>query len=468
MGRDWVETSWLPDLNGRSGPKYLRIADAMAEDIYGGRLVDGARLPTHRDLAWRLGVTVGTVTRAYLEGERRGLIVGEVGRGSFVRAGARMSSAVEMPRPGDEDTIELGVNRTPPGLMADAVAEGLVRLAGLRDIDQLLNYHASGGLPRHRAACARWLETRGLYASADQVAVTSGAEHAIAASLMAFNDPGAPVLVEPLTWSGTRALATMLRMPLRAVPMDEEGITPDGLDAQIRASGARIAYLQPTVHNPTTAVMSMERRREVAEVIRRHGILVIEDDVYGLLHPDAPAPLASLVPEQVIYATSASKVLSPGLRVGCALLPDAQAARFAVAARAVNWMAPPPMAALLSFWVEDGVALDMTKRIREEVAVRLAIAKEILAGLDMRSCAGAFHVWLTLPEPWRARELVAAARRQGLTLMDTEMFVPGRNTTPHAVRVSITAPRSHDELRTGFSRLRAILSAPPEIRLMEA
>ena len=460
---------WSPDLTGRGGPKYLRIADALAEDIYAGRLADGARLPTHRDLAWRLGITVGTVTRAYLEGERRGLIVGEVGRGSFVRAGARMgTAAAAMPTPGEDGVIELGVNRTPPGVVTDAVADGLARLARLRDLDQVLNYQSSGGLHRHRAACARWLEQRGLDAHADRVAVTSGAEHAIAASLMAYNDPGAPVLVEALTWGGTRALAALLRMPLRAVPMDEEGVTPEGLDAAIRSSGARVAYLQPTIQNPTTAVMGLARRQAVAEVIRRHGLVVIEDDVYGLLHPDAAVPLAALAPDQVIYVTSASKALCPGLRIGCALIPPAYAARFAVAARAVNWMAPPPMAALLSFWVEDDVALDLTARIRAEVEARKAVADEVLACFDYRSTEGCFHLWLMLPEPWRARDAVLAARRHGLSLMETEMFVPGRDTTPHALRISVTAPHSRDELRSGLTRLRDLLSAPPEMRIMEA
>ena len=97
--------TWLPSLGDRTGPKYLRIVDALAEDIYAGRLGVGARLPTHRDLAWRLGVTVGTVSRAYAEAERRGLLVGEVGRGSYVRAGARSAANLEMPAPSEPPLI---------------------------------------------------------------------------------------------------------------------------------------------------------------------------------------------------------------------------------------------------------------------------------------------------------------------------------------------------------------------------
>src|SRR5215472_18586915 len=91
-------TSWLPDLSRRNGPRYRAIAEALAEDVREGRLADGARLPTHRDLAWKLRVTIGTVSRAYAEAERRGLIVGEVGRGTFVRLAANATTIM----PGDD------------------------------------------------------------------------------------------------------------------------------------------------------------------------------------------------------------------------------------------------------------------------------------------------------------------------------------------------------------------------------
>src|SRR5690349_24750716 len=102
-------TIWLPDLNGASGPRYAAIAEALATDIRAGRLPPGARLPTHRDLAWRLGVTVGTVSRAYAEAERRGLIGGEIGRGTFVKA---PEPTAERARSG-LDIVELGVNQSP-------------------------------------------------------------------------------------------------------------------------------------------------------------------------------------------------------------------------------------------------------------------------------------------------------------------------------------------------------------------
>ena len=257
---------WMPSLVDRSGPKYLRIADAIAEDVYAGRLKVGERLPTHRDLAWRLGVTVGTVSRAYAEAERRGLVTGEVGRGSFVKAGARSQATLDMPAVGGPQTIELGVNRPPAHVIVDEFAKAMRRVADSNNLAELINYQAHTGRWEHRAAGAKWIRRRGVEVGPERVLVTSGAEHAITASLMAFSDPGDPILVEELTWSGVRALASLLRLSLRSVAMDEEGMIPEALEAVGRASGARLLYTTPTMHNPTTKTMSTERRRAIAEV----------------------------------------------------------------------------------------------------------------------------------------------------------------------------------------------------------
>ena len=459
---------WLPDLSAHPGPKYRRIVDAMSEDICSGQLAVGERLPTHRDLAWRLGVTVGTVTRAYAEAERRGLLIGEVGRGSFVRGGAFMHPTVSLPEEGAPRTIELGINRVSTRFAGAAFARALETLAGRDDLDQLLDYHVLGGMERHRAAGARWVGDHGLAVSPDRVIVTNGAQHAIAACLMSLSDPATPVLVESLTWTGTRALATLLRMPLRGVALDDEGVMPDALDAAARSTGANLVYLQPAVQNPTTGVMSDRRRRDIAEVARRNDLIVIEDHVYGMIGDEPVPPIAAYAPANTIYLTSASKCMAPGLRAGFAVLPADLAGRFSAAARAVNWMAPPAMAEVLSQWIDDGTAAAVAREIRRELDERKRVARRVLNGVTYRDSPLSFHIWLPLAEPWRAREAVVAARGRGLSLMDTELFVPGREPTPHAVRVSITGPRDCAELERGLTRMLDLLAGQPEPRMAVA
>lgn len=456
-----MKTMWIPAVAERPGPKYLRIADALAEDIYSGRLKAGDRLPTHRDLAWRLGVTVGTVSRAYAEAERRGLVVGEVGRGSFVRPGARSAATLDMPHMGAPLSIEMGINRPPAHLGAPEFARALEELSRAPNLGDLMNYQAHTGRWEHRVAGAAWISRRGLQVEADNVMVTSGAEHAIAAALMGLTDPGDTVMVEELTWSGTRALSSLQRLLLKPVPMDEQGMLPDAFEAACKTSGARMLYTMPTLHNPTAAVMPIERRAEIAEIARTYGITIVEDDVYGFLEADAPAPLSTFAPERSIYITAASKSIAPCSRVGYAAVPSDRIGRFSAAARALNWMAPPITAEIISRWIQNGTADIVADRIRRDSAQRQAVAREELAGFDFATTQNSFHVWLHLPEPWRAQDLVAAATAQGVSLTSTELFVPGRAETPHAVRVSVSSTHDIDELRRGLRILTRVLRRQP-------
>ena len=455
-------TMWLPSLNDRPGPKYLRIADALSEDIYAGRLAAGDRLPTHRDLAWHLGVTVGTVSRAYAEAERRGLLVGEVGRGSYVKAGARSTATLAMPDPGGPATIELGINKPPAALSAPDFATAMTSLAQSGDLEMLMNYQPHTGRWDHRAAGAEWIARRNLQVDAGQVMLISGAEHGIAASLMGLTDPGDVVLVEELTWSGTRALGSLQRLSLKPVAIDEHGLIPEALDAACRASGARMLYTMPTIHNPTTVLMPAERRAEIAEIARTHGLTIVEDDVYGMLAADAPPPISAYAPERSIYITSGSKSIAPCLRIGYAAVPVDRTGRFTAAARALNWMAPPIEAEIMSRWIRSGTADEMTDRIRTDAVARLRIAERMLAGFSFKATPGGFHIWLSLPEPWRAQDLVAAARDRGVSMTSTELFVPGRAETPHSLRVSICATRTHAELERGLGALVELLRQSPE------
>jgi DNA-binding transcriptional MocR family regulator len=459
---------WMPSLVDRSGPKYLRIADAIAEDVYAGRLKVSERLPTHRDLAWRLGVTVGTVSRAYAEAERRGLVTGEVGRGSFVKAGARSQATLDMPAVGGPQTIELGVNRPPTHVIAPEFAAALQRVAGSNNLPELINYQAHTGRWEHRAAGAQWIRRRGVEVGPERVLVTSGAEHAITASLMAFSDPGDPILVEELTWSGVRALASLLRLSLRPVAMDEEGMIPEALEAACRASGARLLYTTPTMHNPTTKTMSVGRRQAIAGICRDLGITIVEDDIYGYVAEDPPPALASFAPERSIYITAASKSMAPALRIGFAAMPSDRIGRFSSAARATNWMAPPLMAQIVADWIEDGTCDVLADRIRRETKARQAVAARALDGLTYHTKPGCFHIWLELPEPWRAQDVVAAARQRGLAMTSTELFVPGRAETPHAMRITLTATADVDELDRGLRALVALLKSDPDMSLAAA
>ena len=458
-------TNWLPDLQSQSGPRYRAIVTCLAEDIAAGRLDPGTRLPTHRDLAWKLGVTVGTITRAYAEAEKRGLVLGEVGRGTFVRAAVPNAPPTPRQEPGDGDLIDLSYNFPPQSPENHVIAETLATLGAGGEMGRLLGYQVGLGHPHHRAAGVRWLADFGLEAQTDLVAVTAGAQHAMLLATAAAVRPGGILLTEELTFYGIKTIAALLDLRLHGLAMDGEGLLPEALDSACRSSGAKALYTIPTLQNPTTAVMSDERRRAIAEVCRRHAITVIEDDVYGFLPEGAPAPLASHLPEQTIYLTSLSKCVAPGLRIGFLTTPAAKLERVTAALRASTLMASPVMAEVAARLIEDGRAARLTQWQRAEAQARQAIARERLRGDGLITHPDAFHLWLELPEPWRREDFTAAALRRGVALASAEVFAVGRQPVPHAVRICLQAAQSRAHLDRALDILCELLSSPEASRV---
>jgi DNA-binding transcriptional MocR family regulator len=458
----------MPELRGRNGPLYRAIADALAEDIDAGRLTPGTRLPTHRELAERVGVTVGTVTRAYAEAEKRGLVSGEVGRGTYVRdreVPAHMPTPVELAH--DDSPVELGINApaTPEGDPASqALRRSLEELGRTSRFAELLAYQPAAGTTAHRVAGAAWASRFGLKVKPEQVVVCAGGQHAMEVALAALTKPGDTLATEALTYPGIKVLARRFQLRLQGVAMDAQGLVPEALEAACRGGTVRVLYTQPTCHNPTGVVLPEERRRRVAEVARRHGVQVLEDDSYGLLPEQRPPPLAAFLPEASYFIAGVSKLLTPGLRIGYLVAPArARGERLAEEVGLASLMTTPLMAEVLARWVEDGTADGLVVRQRQEVAERQEMARAMLGrGVLRGALVPLYHLWLGLPEGRRSEEFVAQARRNGVLVTSADLFTTGPGPVPPAVRVCIGAPRTRVQLERGLRRLREVLDAGPE------
>jgi len=462
-------TTWAPDLRQRKGPRYLAIAEALAEDAGSGRLRPGARLPTHRDLAERLGLTVGTVTRAYAEAARRRLVSGEVGRGTFVRGpGTRFAGSLPGPSPaadGEAGLIDLTAN-LPPSAPDDGEAATLARTLGAlsrrKDLARLLAYPPEGGAREHRAAGAEWVRRSGLAAAPERILVSSGSQHGMTAVFAALLAPGDVVLTEALTYPGMKALAGLLSLRLQGVALDENGMRPDALAAACRARPPKAIYCVPTLQNPTASIMPEERRREIAAVAREHGVLIVEDDVHGRIPDEAPPPLAAFAPERAVYLTGTSKVLAPGLRVGFILAPEPMVGAIAAAIRGTTWMAAPLMAEIAATWIADGTAEAILRRKRKEAAARQRLVGKLLGAFRGSSHSPAYHAWLSLPKPWRSEAFAEAARRRGVGVTPAAAFAIGRAGVPDGVRICLGAARDRGDLERGLRVLADLLAAAPE------
>lgn len=457
-------TTWQPDLSSHSGPRYVAIADALADDISAGAFSPGDRLPTHRDLAWRLGVTVGTVSRAYAEAGRRGLVSGEVGRGTYVRSVAPMVSQAIAPwaGPGTDDTfIDMTLSFPVADSEAAIIGPTLRAMAADPATAKLLRYHPNAGLPEHRATGAEWLARCGVAVSAERVVITAGAQHAVVVVLASLTRPGDRILTEGVTYPGLQLAARLLGLHLAPLPLDEHGLQPDALESACKRGTYRALYCIPTLQNPTTATMPADRRQAIVDIARRHNLPILEDDIFRRLAPAPPPPLCTLAPDLVYYVTSLSKTAAPGLRVGFVAAPAVAIDRLAGAIRTTCSIAPPIAVEIACRWIRDGSAERILHDLRRESTWRRARVLKALDRWDVDCAPGALHAWLHVPEPWRSTDFTAEARRRGLGVTPAEAFSVGRRAPTHAIRACFGPLPSRAALDKALTILTEILEDRP-------
>lgn len=452
------------DLSQRPGPAYRALADALGEAMADGRLPPGAKLPPQRDLAFRLGVTVGTVGRAYEILAQRGLARGEVGRGTYVLPQARP----EAPAASGPAAAEA----QPAGGLVDLTANfpaPVPAQAGLGDLlpigesavdvlADLLRYPEVAGTARHRAEAASWLGHLGLAVEPDRLILTNGTESGLAAALLALARPGDCVLAEALCYGGLRNLAARLGLHLEPVALDEQGLVPEALAAAARHTGAKLLVASLNLHNPTGLSVPPERREALVAVARAADLLLVEDDVYGPLVPGRPPGFAALAPERTVHLTSLSKFLAPGLRLGFLHGPERLVREVAAAQREISLGYAPLAAELFARAHRAGVVAEALRQQRLELEGRQALAREMLAGLTLAAQPTALHVWLTLPEPWTSAEAALALARTGVLVTPAERFFIGRGTAPRALRLSLSAAPTRPHLRSALERVAATLA----------
>ncbi|NVM79996.1 DNA-binding transcriptional MocR family regulator [Duganella sp. SG902] len=445
---------WVPRLAAHGGPRFLQIADALQAALADGSLKPGDRLPPQRQLAAQLDVDLTTVTRAYDEARRRNLLEGRGARGTYVAA-----PKVEL-----TSVLDLSMNTPPPpdGVdFDDLLKQGLSQVLMRADSALLMTYHLAGGSDSDRKAGAKWLAPMFGQLDAQQLLICPGAQAAIAALILALTEPGDVILAEPTCYPGLRAAALQFGRRLIAVEADQHGMVPELLENACRQHQPGLVYLNPTLQNPTTVTMPERRRKELASIAQRRKVRIVEDDPYWLLANAPPPPIATLAPEQVVYISTLSKCLTPGLRVAFVLIRDPQEReRFLAALRSFALMAAPLSAALATQWILDGSADRLMEGVRTEARLRHRMARDVLAGRYSGAGDG-LHVWLELPAYWTPSQLARAADNEGIAVTPAEAFATG-GVPANAIRISLGSIKDRARLQAGLQRLSHLLARRPE------
>ncbi|MEO8667080.1 MAG: PLP-dependent aminotransferase family protein [Bauldia sp.] len=460
---------WLPEIGVGYGDAYMLLADSIEQAVRVGRLTAGARLPTHRALASRLGVAVSTVTRGYTEAARRGLTESTVGRGTFIKGSAATGIANatgEEPRRLERmfvslvsraSAVDLSLNHPLRHGAGAALSAGLRTLVRDVDLDQLTLYHPPQGGVGHRAAGAKWLDFLGVEAEPDDVIVVAGGQTALLSILLAFAGRGDVVLAESLTWPGALAIAQALGIRLEELAMDAEGIVPEAFEEACRRFAPRLLYTMPTLQNPTTVTASVERRRAIARIARAHSVIIVEDDAYGFLVEPRATPYFAIARESSVYLTSLSKPMAPAMRLGYVAAPAALRRRLLVSFRATTVMASPILAELAARMILDGEAQAMALFQAEGAERRQRLADRILGPAG--GVRAALHRWLKLPIGLRTASFVADALANDVAVTAGDVFAINSGNDPSGVRICLCAEPDEKRLEGALDVLARLVAS---------
>ncbi len=449
-------TIWAPSLD-RSKPLYLAIADAMTSDVQSGLLAAGDRLPPQRDLAWKLGVTLGTVTRAYAEAESRGLLSGEVGRGSFVKSASRVAPITDLPAD-QNDMVDLSHAIPPPVISSDELDQAL--LAIMRDPRKLglLDYAPPEGFAQHRSMAVDWLKRSGITAQEKDVFVTAGAQLGLLTTLQAITEPGEKVMAETINYALLRSTFKNAHLQPLCLPQDQDGLLPDAFEKAAAAKLSRILYLVPTLQNPTTNTISRNRRDDIVAIARKYDVTIVEDDIFRLLDERVQAPtFYTLAPERTIHITGLSKTLAPGLRLGFVVTPEGQDRLLRNHLRSMSPRSVGMMGEMARYWISSGKADQILVRIRAELSRRRAAFMDVFQGFDYRCEPGAPFAWLALPQHWTANRFAATLRTHNIGVSSGNAFdLTAMREGEHHIRVCFGSPQVNWRPSTTFEAIRTL------------
>jgi DNA-binding transcriptional MocR family regulator len=417
---------------------FVQIADRIAEQIAKGELALGVRLPPQRTFAFEEGIAVSTASRVYDELRRRGLVSGEIGRGTFVsNRFAPLDPALQEP---SGTGIDLEIMFRLGSDARDSIAASTARFFKQGLNETAVTPPSVRANPSAAASFARMISLKGLHTKPENIFVAGNGKQAIAAVFSALAPRGGRIAVEALTYPFAISSARMLGIELVSLSMDDEGIEPDALDRSAR-SGLNGVYLQPTLQSPLVLTMSDDRRRRIGEVLQRHNLTAIEDRVYGFLKPTRP--LATFAPDHVIQIDSLSKRLMPGLSLGIIVAPGRYHDFVARSLRSGGWMAPSTSVALAQHWIEDGLVAYVEASKRVDAGEMYDIATAAFSGLNYSSSPDALHGWLTLPDEWRAETFTAACADLGIAVAPGCAFAVGKSVAPSGIRIAYSAPDMH-------------------------
>ena len=437
-----------------SKSEYLKLADTIATEIADGALKPGDRLPPQRSFAYDRKIAVSTASRVYAELLRRGLVVGEVGRGTFISGDSGRGTAAPSEPRGIRTDFEFNYAMLPE--QTALIAKSLAGLEKPAALDLALRQATSVGTPEVRGVAATYLAQGAWFPDPEQLVFTGNGRQSIAAALATVVPTGGRCGVEALTYPFIKGIAARLGISLVPLAMDEGGLHPDSVQKAHRESHLSAIYIQPAIQNPLGMTMTSARRVDLLRVVEKLNLPIIEDNVYGFL--DDEPPLAALAPDSCIVVDSLSKKVAPGLTLGFIVSPPRLRESVMASVRSGGWTASGFAFAAAQRMMGDGTIAELTRLKRLDARARQKLAADRLSGFEIQANEKCYHLWVTLPAHWRSQTFFAAAARRDIALSPSTTFAATPGHAPNAVRLALAAP-TMDQLDVGLRTLAVLLNA---------
>lgn len=446
--------SWKPEKEQLTSPKYRALADLLTDDILTGKLPPHTKLPPQRELADYLDLNLSTITRAFQLCTQKGLLYGITGRGTFVSPNAAIDIAIADEKE-EASYIEMGIIKPLDAFNTEtyAVMEQVLQRGGTA----LLDYSYPMGTPYQRAAAQKWLEHFSMDVSLSNIAITAGAQNALAILLLTLFRPGDKIATDHYTYANFIELANLMQIRLVPISGDKEGMLPDVLENHCRLQQLNGIYLVPNYHNPTGHIMSQSRKEALAVIIRKYALLAIEDDIYGFLLEKPSLPLAHFAPDHTCYICSLSKSICSGLRIAYLTFPTRFAADIRRGIYNVNVKTPSLNSETAGELIYSGIAKKIIAQKRMEAAARSEICKDFFPEIAKNPLG--FSLWLPLPERFQQTDFEHLAQKKGISVCHSHRFLVGEADAQQYLRIALSSPDTKEELAKGLSILRDLFAS---------
>ncbi len=454
---DHYPLTWKPDLSALKPPYYLSLAADLEKQIRSGSLSAGTKLPPQREIADYLDLNYTTITRVYELLKQKGLLYGVVGKGTFVAPHA--AEDVTLNAPSADACIEMGpINGF--GEYATLVEKATRKVVEKGYLKNLYEYSFPTGQPHQLAAGVRWMQQMGIHTDVEHTALLAGAQNALTVSLLALFSPGDKIAADFYTYPNLIELAGMLHLVLVPIPGDADGMNPEELDRQCKQQKIRGIYLIPTLANPTNVTIPLKRRKQLADVIRRHDLILIEDDISSWLYAVEGRAIPSffdLLNGQSICICTTTKSLCGGLRVAFMTFAEAWKPAILHSLQNTSIKTSALDAEIITELILNGDAYEIAVQKKRWAQETCQIFAQFFPCSRRLLKTGSYYQWLPLPECMQDKPVEEDLLQRGVRVYQSSRFAVHPETGAGYLRISLCSSGSKRLLKKGLAIIRKYL-----------